>query len=77
MASDPMNSVIHCTLIIRSQAEYSVISETLRVHYILEVPITGQRRGFADLEALFSAVRTELMETHHQIIPSDHQEGKP
>ena len=71
------NPVNHCVLIIRSQAEYSVISQTLRVHYILEAPATGQHRGFADMEALLSALRDEMMETHHQIIPSEQQEGKP
>lgn len=46
------NSVINSTLIVRSQAEYSPATQTLSVRFILEMPATGQHRGFADVEAL-------------------------
>jgi len=71
------NPVSNCILIIRSQAEYSPASQTLSVRFMLEMPATGQHCGFVDVEALISALRIELVETHRQIIPSEQQEGKP
>lgn len=65
------NPTINCTFIIRSQAEYSPASQTLSVRLMLEMPATGQHRGFVDLEALLTALRIELVETHRQIIPSE------
>ena len=70
------NPTINCILIIRSQAEYSPASQMMCVRYILEIPATGQRRGFTDMEALLKALRIELVETHRQIIPAEQQEGK-
>ncbi len=72
-----INPVNNCTLIIRSQAEYSPASQTMSVRLILEMPATGQHRGFVNVEDLLKALRIELVETHRQIIPSEQQEGKP
>ena len=72
-----INPVINCTLIIRSQAEYSLASQTLNVRYILEMPATGQHHGFVEVEALISALRVELVAVNSQIIPPERKEGKP
>lgn len=72
-----INPVINSTLIIRSQAEYSLASQTVSVRYILEVPATGQHRGFIDLEELISALRGELITVNSGIIPPEQGEGKP
>lgn len=56
------NPVSNCTLIIHSQAEYSLGSQTLSVRFMLEIPSTGQHRGFADMEHLVTALRIELGE---------------
>jgi len=71
-ASMNVNPVINCTLIIRSQAEYSAATQTAILRCILESPVTGQRRGFTDVEALLTVLRAELTEIQSQIIPPDH-----
>lgn len=67
------NPVIYCTLIIRSQSEYSVSTQTVITRCIVETPATGQRRGFTDIEALLAALRVELLEMQNKIIPSDQE----
>lgn len=62
------NPVTNCTLIIRSQAEYSPTASRLNVRFMLEMPTTGQHRGFVDVEDLVTALRIELeewMELYH------------
>lgn len=54
------NQVTNCTLIIRSQAEYSPAANALSVRFMLELPATGQHRGFIDVEDLVTAMRIEL-----------------
>lgn len=66
-----VNSVVNCTHILRSQAEYDGISQTVVLRCILEMPATGERRGFTDIESLLTALRTELMEVHNHTIPFD------
>ena len=67
------NLVMYSTLIIRSQVEYSS-TQSVILRCVLEMPATGQRHGFTDLDALLDALRAELMEFQHRIIPPD--EGK-
>ncbi len=71
-----INSVVNCTLIIRSQAEYSVASQTVVLRCLLEKVATGERRGFANVDALLLALRAELMELQSQIIPPDPPNAK-
>lgn len=65
------NPVANCTLIIRSQAEYSVATQRIVVRCLLEKSTTGQRRGFTDVDTLLIALRAELLELQNQIIPPD------
>jgi hypothetical protein len=67
------HSVANCTLIIRSQVEYSTATQTVVLRCILEKSVSDQRRGFTDVDALLAAVRAELAELQSQIIPSDAQ----
>ena len=71
-----VNPVINCTLIIRSQVEYSTATQTAVLRCILEVPATGQRRGFTDEESLLAVLRLELTEMRNQLIPPGEEEGK-
>ena len=64
-----VNSVIHCNLIIRSQIEYSTVTQTVSMRCILESPTTGQRSGFTDVDALLTGLRAELLKMQSQIIP--------
>jgi len=68
------NPVINCTLIIRSQAEYSVTTQTVVLRCLLEESATGQRRGFTDVEALLTALRAELLDLQTRIIPSGRED---
>lgn len=70
------NPVAHRTLIIRSQAEYSAVTQSVSFRCILETPSTGQRQGFTDLEALLTALCTELMGFQKGIIPPNQQNLK-
>lgn len=63
------NPVVNCTLIIRSQAEYSATTQAVILRCILEMPATGQRSGFTDLEALLHALRAELVAIQNLIMP--------
>lgn len=63
------NSVHYCNLIIRSQLEYSATTNAVIVRCMLELPSTGQRHGFTDVEALLDALRAELMQMQNEIIP--------
>ena len=65
------NSVINCIYIIRSQAEYIADTQSMVVRCTLEVPTTGQRCGFSDVEDLLSALRLELTATHNHGPPSE------
>lgn len=65
------NPVAYCTLIVRTQAEYSTLAQAVVVRCILEIPATGQRRGFTDVDELLAALRADLLEAQHQMIPSD------
>ncbi|MFN8494723.1 MAG: hypothetical protein U0350_44385 [Caldilineaceae bacterium] len=67
------NPVMYSTLIIRSQAEYSTITQSVILRCVLETPATGQRRGFTDLDDLLVALRAELMELQNQIIPPEQE----
>ena len=57
--------------IIRSQVEYSGVTQTVILRCLLEKAATGQRRGFADVDALLIALRAELMDLQSQILPPD------
>jgi hypothetical protein len=72
-ASMKINPVANCTLIIRSQVEYSAATQMVVLRCLLEKSATGQRRGFTDVEALLTALRAELMDLQSQILPSDQQ----
>jgi hypothetical protein len=43
---------------------------------ILETPVTGQRRGFTDVDALLAAIRADLLNMQEQMIPPDPESGK-
>ncbi|MEZ4868833.1 MAG: hypothetical protein R3C14_46340 [Caldilineaceae bacterium] len=66
-----VNPVINCTLIIRSQAEYSAATQTVVLRCVLEMPATGQRHGFTEVEALLITLRAQLTDLQSQIIPPD------
>jgi hypothetical protein len=68
-----INPVSHCTFIIRSQVEYSTAAQAVILRCLLEIPATGERRGFTDLETLLTVLGTELLEMQSQIIPSGQQ----
>lgn len=67
------NPIIYCNLIIHSQIEYSMTAQAVILRAVLEMPTTGQRQGFTDVEALLAAIRAELMEIQHQMIPSEQE----
>jgi hypothetical protein len=69
------NPVIHCTLIIRSQIEYSRVTQEVTMRCILEMPATGQRLGFTEIEALLTTLRAQLLEMQYQIIPLEQGKG--
>lgn len=71
-----INPVTTCTLIIRSQIEYSIAAQEVIVRCILEKSATGQRRGFTDVEVLLTALRAELMELQNQMIPPEQKNLK-
>lgn len=71
-----INPVTTCTLIIRSQVEYSIAAQEVIVRCILEKSATGQRRGFSNVEALLTALRAELMELQSQMIPPEQKNLK-
>ena len=70
------NPVAYCTLIIRSQVEYSLTTQTVVMRCMLEKSATGQRHGFTDVDALLTVLRAELMALQTQIIPLDQQNLK-
>lgn len=70
------NSTLYRNLIIRSQVEYNASTQTVIFRCILETPSLGQRQGFTDLEALLTALRTELTEFQSQIIPAAPEKGQ-
>lgn len=67
------NSVVYCNLIIRSQLEYSAATQAVIVRCMLEMPSTGQRQGFTEVEALLDALRAELTAMQNQIIPTEEE----
>jgi hypothetical protein len=71
-----VNPVVNCTLIIRSQAEYSAATQRVVLRCLLEKSATGQRCGFTNVDALLLALRAELMELQAQIIPPDSPSSK-
>jgi hypothetical protein len=71
-----INPVITCTLIIRSQVEYSIAAQEVIVRCILEKSATGQRRGFTDVEVLLTALRAELLALQNQMIPPEEKNLK-
>ena len=72
-----VNSVSNCTHIIRSQVEYSVSTQTVILRCIVEIPATGERRrGFAPLDALMDALRTELTNMQDQIVSKPNLNNK-
>lgn len=70
-----INPVANCTLIIRSQAEYSAATQAVILRCILESPATGHRHGFTDLAALLAAIQTELTEIQNHILPPGEEKG--
>lgn len=71
------HSVFNCTFIIRSQAEYSELSQTMSVRHILEIPTMDRHLGFVDIEALLTVLRTELMALQgHKHINPEQKEDK-
>jgi len=72
-----VNPVRNCTLIIRSQAEYSAATQAVVMRYILETPATGERCGFTDAETLLAILRAELDEFQNQTMPRDPKQKKP
>ena len=69
-----VNPVRNCTLVIRSQAEFSAATQTVIMRCILELPATGQRRGFSDVDALLTALRAELTDMQRKIVPPELKE---
>lgn len=67
------NPVTFSTLIIRNQVEYSALAQAAILRCTLEIPATGQRWGFTDVDDLLAALRAELLTVQHQMIPSDQQ----
>jgi len=70
------NRVINCMFVLRSQAEYSVATQRVILRCVLEVPATGQRQGYTEVEALLTALRTELLNIQAQMIPPNPETGK-
>jgi hypothetical protein len=70
-----VNPVIHHTLIIRNQIEYSTTTQTVVMRCLLETPATGQRDGFTDVDALLAALRIQLLEMQNQMIPPEQKKG--
>ena len=68
--------VIHSTFIIRSQAEYSIATQTIVLRCLLEDLSTGQHRVFTDLDDLLAALLAELTALQHQIIPPNQSNPK-
>lgn len=71
-----VDQVRNCTLIIRSQVEYSAATQRAVLRCILETPATGQRRGFSDMEALLTALRAELLTLQNQLMPAEEEEAE-
>jgi hypothetical protein len=69
------NPVMHCTLIIRSQVEYSITAQELIPRYMVAMPANGQHRGFTDIDALLAAVRAELLAMQSQMMPPKQEKG--
>ena len=65
--------MVYCNLIIRSQLEYSAATQAVIVRCMLEMPSTGQRQGFTEVEALLDALRAELTAMQNQIIPTEEE----
>ena len=57
-----------CTHLIRSQVEFSESTQTMILRCILEVPATGERRGFVSMDALMETLRDELTDMQNQIV---------
>lgn len=70
-----INPVANCTLIIRSQAEYSAATRTVIVRCILESSVTGRRHGFTDLTTLLTAIQRELTTMQSQILPLEEEKA--
>jgi len=70
------NPVMHCTLIIRGQIEYSLAAQEMILRYMVATPANGQRHGFTDIDALLAAVRSELLDIQNQMLPLDQEKGK-
>lgn len=70
-----VDQVRNCTLIIRSQAEYSTATQCTVLRCILETPATGQRRGFSDMDDLLTALRAELLTLQNQLMPVKQEEA--
>lgn len=72
-----VNPVRNYTFIIRSQAEYSELSQSMSVRHILEIPTTGKHLGFVDAEALLATLRKELTKLHgHDLSITNEKEEK-
>lgn len=66
-----LNSVRHCSFLIRTQVEYSAVTGKVTLRCLLEIPAMGQRRGFTDVETLLASLRAELSELQKQAEASD------
>ena len=71
----PINPTHH-SLIVRMQAEYSAAFQATRIRYVLEVPASGEHRGFAEVEDLMSALRIEMTKIDNPIVAPEQKEGK-
>lgn len=72
----PINPTNHA-LIIRIQAEYSAAAQIMSIRYILEIPSSGEHRGFAEVGDLISALQIELTKIASPIVASEQNEEKP
>lgn len=72
----PINPTTHA-LIVKIQTEYNAASREISVRYVLEIPSSGEHRGFVDIKALMSALGIELAKIATPIVTSDPKEEKP
>ena len=70
------NPLIYCNFIIHSQIEYSVTEQSVVMRCTLEMPATGRRSGFTDVEDLLSALRAEFLERQDEIVAKKLEKGK-
>lgn len=72
-----VNPVIYCTFIIRSQAEYSALTQSVNLRCILQWSATGQQQGFSDVDTLLAVLRAALLTLQAQTLPQDIAPSNP